>query len=202
MSARHDALACCFRDFAREAGHRADAEQQAVELPQQRVGQRAATRVADVRIMGCRGEPTHLIDVAVTATAHRNGETWHVATRGVAVAREERRKRREWGAEALLGFPAVIVPAVAEAQGRWGQDAIAELRRLAKDRAIAQAPTSAVDSFSAQAATLSRWRMRLAVTLQRGNALAALAAVGAAAPTAAQLASLEPFEDAVFEARP
>ena len=122
-----------------------------------------------------RGSPVHL-DVVVTSSIHNHAHEWHVASEGVAVAREERRKLREWGHDEILGCTARF-----ESQGRWGQSAINELERLArlKGGLLAGSPHEAA---KVAAASLARWRRWLSVVLQRGNAATVLAALGKQQP--------------------
>ena len=120
--------------------------------------------------------PTHF-DVVVHASARQQNSEWHVARAGVTVNTAEKRKRSVWGADALSRCPARIAPLAWETQGRWGKTAVEELTRLAKIRAaIVHEP--GVEASALATASLRRWRRRLSVTLQRGNAQAFLACSG------------------------
>ena len=120
--------------------------------------------------------PVHL-DVVVTSSIHNHAHEWQVASEGVAVAREERQKLREWGNDEILGCTARLVPLAFESQGRWGQSAISELERLArlKGGLLKESPH---DTANVATASLARWRRWLSVVLQRGNAAMVLAALG------------------------
>ena len=113
--------------------------------------------------------------------------------RGVAAAREERRKLREWGYDEILGCTARLVPLAFESQGRWGQSAINELERLArlKGGLLTGSPHEAAN---VAAASLTRWRHWLSVVLQRGEC-------GCGACRAGQASQPEPIDADLLQGR-
>ena len=121
------------------------------------------------------------LDVVVTSSTHNHTHEWQVASEGVAVAREECRKLREWRNDEILGCTARLVPLAFESQGRWGQSAISELERLArlKGGLLAGSPYEAANVATASP---ERWRHWLSVVLQRGNAAMVLTALGKPQP--------------------
>ena len=127
MSWRHDVIAETWQPICRDARLSAHLKQKAVEFPP---GDKR--RISDGYCRGVAGDfPVHL-DVVVTSSIHNHAHEWQVASEGVAVAREERRKLCEWGYDEILGCTAKLVPLAFESQGRWGQSAISELERLAR----------------------------------------------------------------------
>ena len=114
------------------------------------------------------GEFRRFSDVHCRGDNH-TGE-WQIAGEGVAVAREERRKLREWGADEILsGCTARLVPPSFESQGRWGRIGIVELERLARLKGGLMAG-SPIEAANVATASLARWRLWFSVVLQRGNA--------------------------------
>ena len=107
------------------------------------------------------------LDVVMTSSIHNHAHEWQVASEGVAVAREERRKLREWGDEEILGCTARLVPVAFGSQGRWGQSAISELERLARLKGDLLAG-SLHEAANVVTASLARWRRR-APTRERGH---------------------------------
>ena len=105
------------------------------------------------------------LDVVVTSSIHNHAHEWQVANAGVAEAREERRKPREWGYDEILACTARLIPLAFESQGRWDQSAINELERLArlKGGLLAGSPHEAAN---VAAASFARWRRWLSVVLQ------------------------------------
>ena len=118
---------------------------------------------------------------------------WDVNSEGVAVAREARRKLREWGEQSLGHAPARLVPLAFESQGRWCVQAVEELARLARLKCV-QLAAAPPDAAVAAAACQRRWRTWVSVALQRGNAAMVLAALGKPVPAApdADLLQAEP----------
>ena len=122
--------------------------------------------------------PVHC-DVVVTATSHCNHGRLTVATAGVAVSREERRKQWEWGD--LAHASARLVPLAFESQGRSGEQAQTELCHLARMKGALQA-CSPPEAAAIARASLKRWRRRVAVALQRGSAAMIMASLGQPTP--------------------
>ena len=92
MSWRHDVIA--------ETWQAAHLKQKAAQFP---TGD--YRRISDVFCRGVAGDLPHL-DVVVTSSIHNHALEWQVASEGVAVAREERPKPREWGYDEILGCTA------------------------------------------------------------------------------------------------
>ena len=178
--ARHNSVAFVLRDMAREAGHRAHTEQLAVELPPGDLQGPRVTRVADVRVSGCRGEPPVFLDVVISSTRQCTHATWSSREVGVVVRINEQAKIRQWG-EARAPTPAErgrFIPASFETQGRSGDRVCAYMKSLAQDYTKNQDLTYAASAGLVQAAFLRRWRTRLSCALQRGNARVILACLG------------------------
>ena len=113
--------------FCRDAGLSAHLKQKAAEFPPGEFRLVSDVYCRDVGL----DLPVHL-DVVVTSSVHNRTGEWEIAGEGVAVAREERRKFREWGADEISGCTARLVPMAFESQGRWERSAIGELERLAR----------------------------------------------------------------------
>ena len=177
MSWRHDLVAETWAAVSCDAGLSAHLRQKAVEFPPG-TGLR---RESDVYCRGAGGDlPVHA-DVVVTSSAHCPGGRWEVTSDGIAVAREARRKQREWGEPSLSHAPARLVPLAFESQGKWCVQAVEELARLARFRS-SQLSASPQDAAQAAAACQRRWRTWVSIALQRGNAAMVLAALGKPLP--------------------
>ena len=138
-------------------------------------------RESDVYCRGVGGDlPVHA-DVVVTSSAHCRAGRWEVNGDGVAVAREARRKQREWGDQDLGHAPARLVPLAFESQGKWCVEAVAELARLARQRGAALSACPRAAALAA-AACQRRWRTWVSIALQRGNAGMVLASLGRPLP--------------------
>ena len=104
MSWRHDVIAETWQAICRDAGLSAHLKQKAEFPPGE------FRRVSDVY---CRGVAVDLqvhLDVVVTSSVHNQTGEWQIAGEGVTVAREERRKLREWEADEISGCTARLVP--------------------------------------------------------------------------------------------
>ena len=118
----------------------------------------------------------------VTSSVHCNAGRWEVKGDGIAVAREARRKQREWGDKSLGRAPARLVPLAFESQGKWCAEAVEELARLARFK-NSQLLASPRDAALAASACQRRWRTWVSISLQRGNAAMVLAALGRPLPS-------------------
>ena len=89
---RHDVIAETWQASCRHAGLSAQLKQKAAEFP---LGD--CRMISDVYCRGVAGDLSVHLYVVVTSWTHNHAHEWQVASEGVAVAREERRKLREWG---------------------------------------------------------------------------------------------------------
>ena len=158
-------------DFYKQAGSWALTEQLVPEL------NLATAARADIRVRAGAAAPTRYCDVVVTHPIHRHHDEWHGKGAGIAVAAAERQKVRDYQ-PAAGGSPVLLTPLAFETYGRWGRAAAAEVRRLARARAMGPAGASMVNPEAMYQASLLRWRREVAVTLQCGNAEVLLACAG------------------------
>ena len=178
MCWRHDIVAETWAAICCDARLAAHLKQKAVEFPPDA----DLRRESDVYCRGAGGDlPVHA-DVVVTSSAHCNGGRWEANGDGIAVAREARRKQREWGEKSLGRAPARLVPLAFESQGKWCTQAVEELARLARFKS-SQLSTSPRDAAVAASGCQRRWRTWVSISLQRGNAAMVLAALGRPLPT-------------------
>ena len=193
---RHDVIAETWQAICRDAGLSAHLKQKVAEFP---AGE--FRRISDVYCRGVSGDlPVHL-DVVVTSSIHNHANEWQIANQGVAVAREERRKLREWGYDEILGYTARLVPLAFESRGRWGQSAISELERLARMKGGLLAG-SHHEAANVATGSLARWRRWLSVVLQLGSAAMVLAALGQPQPVPIDADLLQGESDIHLEAGP
>lgn len=169
-TARHHRLRDWWWQRCKDSGALADREQVVYELGQISAD-RTKQRVADVRASGGASIGTVYYDVVVSHFRHLTVATgeWRADGRGVAAARAETAKHRDYR-PGLGGRPVTLVPLAAETGGRWGPAAEKELIRLARATVLrAQEDACAAADHSATAAVLCRWRQELSCLLQRGN---------------------------------
>ena len=124
--------------------------------------------VADVRAEEGPTAPVRFADVVVTHPIGLRSNRWVGNGQGVAAAREERKKFAHYLPRAG-GHPVLMVPLAFESYGRWGEQAVRELRRLARRRAERPDAQQAVDPSAVYRGCLRRWRQEASVTLQMGN---------------------------------
>ena len=184
--ARHNDIKNDLCDFAREAGLHAQTEQFAAEIPPDPhtatsgiPNLRPPTRHADVRIEAEPGEVVTWIDVNITATGQKRYGDWITKPAGKLVGDAENAKFTAWKIAPNAQVGGRLVPACLESQGRLGPRLVRELSRLAQAFVRRHSTATPVAEPALRAAVLGRWRRRLSVTLQRGNARILRACLGA-----------------------
>jgi hypothetical protein len=100
--------------------------------------------------------------------------------KGVIVRQGENEKLRQWGLtrEDLDSPEGRLIPAIFESQGRMGPVFVQETQRWAQIFAKRYCEGDAPSEAKVQAAFLRRWRQRLSVSLQKGNAAIFRACIG------------------------
>ena len=97
---------------------------------------------------------------------------------GKPLADMEIAKFTAWRLTPVAGHRGRLAPAWFEAQGRMGPRLVAELGRLAEMHATRHTLASPVFQSTMLADVLGRWRRRLSIALQRGNARVLRACLG------------------------
>eukprot|EP00973_Karenia_brevis_P026633 3674329-Karenia_brevis.AAC.1 len=100
---------------------------------------------------------------------------WSGCAAGAAVRAAEADKRNDYRV-AALSRGALVVPLCVESYGRWGEAAVAELRRLAKLRSERGDAQASGDPEQVRRSCLVRWRRELSCALMQANAVILLAA--------------------------
>ena len=131
------------------------------------------------------------IDVNIGATGQKRYGDWITQPAGKLVGDAENAKFTAWRLSPNSKVGGRLVPACLESQGRLGPRLVSELARLAQVYVRRQSTTTPIHEPALLAAVLGRWRRRLSVTLQRGNARVLRACLGTqASPSAADAAEV------------
>ena len=188
LNTRHNDLAKLLCEFAREAGMRANCEQIAVELPTPGVTEdtgetaenKKVTRTADVRIEAEEGHPVTWIDVAIHCSMQSCRADPKPNKAGRAVRQGEQAKYRQWGLSPKdpTRKEGRLIPAIFESQGRMGRKLVEELQRWAQKFAKRHCGEGEFEESVVQTAVFKRWRQKLSVALQKGNAAVFRACMG------------------------
>ena len=137
--------------------------------------------VADLKIREGPGAPLKYGDVVICHPIDCVRGQWIGQLAGQAAADGEKLKQRKY-TQSALGRQVNFVPLFCETYPRWGQAAIAELRKLAKMRAYNSDAAGAVDPDAVANGALIRWRRELSVALQLCNAAIIAECIGFETP--------------------
>ena len=159
---RHNALRDKWCQYYRQAGYHAATEQSVPELGP------GPDVEADIRAEGGPAEPVRYADVVVTHPIQKRLGRLVGNGPGIAVAREEREKLRDY-LPRPGGRRVALVLLAFESYGRWGKSAALELRRLARRRSEMADAVRSVDSSAVYRGCLRRWRQEISVCLQLCN---------------------------------
>ena len=138
------------------------------------------TRAADVRIEAEEGHPVTWVDVAIHCSMQSCRGDPKPNKAGQAVRQGEQANYRQWGLSPKdpTRKEGRLIPAIFESQGRMGRKLVEELQRWAQTFAKKHCGEGEFEESVVQTAVLKRWRQKLSVTLQKGNAAVFRASMG------------------------